>query len=63
MPDIDADAIIVGAAPTGLTLACELGLTGVRTLVLEQLPQPRTVAKAGGIGGLILDLLRYCTST
>jgi 2-polyprenyl-6-methoxyphenol hydroxylase-like FAD-dependent oxidoreductase len=59
MPDIDADAIIVGAAPTGLTLACELGLTGVRTLVLERLPQPRTVAKAGGIGGLILDLLRY----
>ena len=59
MPDIDTDVIIVGAAPTGLMLAAELQLAGVRTLVLDRLPAPRTVAKAGGLGGLILDVLRY----
>lgn len=59
MPVTETDVIIVGAAPTGLTLARELRLTGVRTLVLERLPEPRTVAKAGGLGGRMLDMLRY----
>ncbi|TXH20193.1 MAG: FAD-binding monooxygenase, partial [Mycobacterium sp.] len=51
--------IIVGAGPTGLTLATELCLTGVKPLVLERLTDIREVAKAGGIGGQILNLLRY----
>ncbi|MDR3661106.1 MAG: FAD-dependent monooxygenase [Mycobacterium sp.] len=55
----DTDVIIVGAGPTGLTLAAELCLAGIRPLVLERLPEIREVAKAGGIGGQILDLLRY----
>jgi 2-polyprenyl-6-methoxyphenol hydroxylase-like FAD-dependent oxidoreductase len=55
----DTDVIVVGGAPTGLTLAGELRLAGVRTLVLERLPRPRTIPKAGGLGGRILDLLRY----
>lgn len=59
MPVTETDVIIVGAAPTGLTLARELRLAGVRTLVLERLPGPRTVAKAGGLGGRMLDMLRY----
>ena len=59
MPDIDTDVIIVGAAPTGLMLAGELRLAGVRTLVLERLPEPWAVPKAGGLGGQILDLLHY----
>ncbi|MDT5104730.1 MAG: hypothetical protein QOI25_2243 [Mycobacterium sp.] len=59
MPDIDTDAIIVGAAPTGLMLARELRLAGARTLVLERLPEPRTIKKAGGLGGRMLDMLRY----
>jgi 2-polyprenyl-6-methoxyphenol hydroxylase-like FAD-dependent oxidoreductase len=55
----DTDVIIVGAAPTGLTLARELRLAGVRTLVLERLPEPRAVAKAGGLGGQMLEMLHY----
>jgi 2-polyprenyl-6-methoxyphenol hydroxylase-like FAD-dependent oxidoreductase len=55
----DTDVIVVGGAPTGLMLAGELRLAGVPTLVLERLPQPRAIPKAGGIGGRILDLLRY----
>ena len=55
----DADVIIVGAGPTGLMLAGELRLAGVRPLVLERQPQPRETEKAGGLGGQILQLLRY----
>jgi 2-polyprenyl-6-methoxyphenol hydroxylase-like FAD-dependent oxidoreductase len=56
---MDADVIIVGAGPTGLMLACELRLAGVRALVLERQPQIRDIPKAGGLSGQILDLLRY----
>jgi 2-polyprenyl-6-methoxyphenol hydroxylase-like FAD-dependent oxidoreductase len=55
----DADVVIVGAGPTGLMLAAELGLAGVRPLVLERQPQPRDTPKAGGLSGQILELLRY----
>jgi 2-polyprenyl-6-methoxyphenol hydroxylase-like FAD-dependent oxidoreductase len=56
---MDADVIIVGAGPTGLMLACELCLAGVRPLVLERFPQIRDIPKAGGLSGQILELLRY----
>ena len=56
---IDTDVIIVGAGPTGLMLACELCLAGVRPLVLERQPQIRDIPKAGGLSGQILELLRY----
>jgi 2-polyprenyl-6-methoxyphenol hydroxylase-like FAD-dependent oxidoreductase len=55
----DADVIVVGAGPTGLMLARELGLAGVQALVLERLPQPSETPKAGGLSGQILELLRY----
>jgi 2-polyprenyl-6-methoxyphenol hydroxylase-like FAD-dependent oxidoreductase len=56
---MDADVIVVGAGPTGLMLACELRLAGVRPLVLERQPQIRDIPKAGGLAGQILQLLRY----
>lgn len=55
----DTDVIIVGAGPTGLMLAAELRLAGVRALIVERHPQPRDIPKAGGIGGQILQLLHY----
>ncbi|MBF6129460.1 FAD-dependent monooxygenase [Nocardia brasiliensis] len=55
----DIDVIIVGAGPTGLTLAAESSLAGVRPLVLEKHLAPRDVPKASGIAGQILDVLRY----
>jgi 2-polyprenyl-6-methoxyphenol hydroxylase-like FAD-dependent oxidoreductase len=56
---MDADVIIVGAGPTGLMLAGELRLAGARPLVLERQPQQRDTSKANGLGGQILQLLRY----
>jgi 2-polyprenyl-6-methoxyphenol hydroxylase-like FAD-dependent oxidoreductase len=56
---MDADVIIVGAGPTGLMLAGELSLAGVRALVLERQSQLRETAKANGFGGQITELLRY----
>jgi 2-polyprenyl-6-methoxyphenol hydroxylase-like FAD-dependent oxidoreductase len=56
---MDADVIIVGAGPTGLMLAGELGRAGVRSLALERHPQIRDIPKAGGLSGQILELLRY----
>ncbi|QIS13010.1 FAD-dependent monooxygenase [Nocardia arthritidis] len=43
------DAVVVGAGPVGLTLACELGLAGVDVLVVERLAEPDMTLKAGAI--------------
>lgn len=56
---MDTDVIIAGAGPTGLMLAAELRPAGVRPVVLERQPRPRDTPKAGGLGGQILELLRY----
>jgi 2-polyprenyl-6-methoxyphenol hydroxylase-like FAD-dependent oxidoreductase len=56
---MDADVIIVGAGPTGLMLAGELCLAGVRPLVLERQPRLRETPKASAFNGQIVELLRY----
>jgi 2-polyprenyl-6-methoxyphenol hydroxylase-like FAD-dependent oxidoreductase len=56
---MDADVVISGAGPSGLMLAAELRLAGVRPLVLERQPEIGKTPKANGIGGQILQLLRY----
>jgi 2-polyprenyl-6-methoxyphenol hydroxylase-like FAD-dependent oxidoreductase len=40
--------VIAGGGPTGLWLACELALAGVRTAVLEKLARPTGLSKALG---------------
>lgn len=56
---MDVDVVVVGAGPTGLMLAGELGQAGMRTLLLERRPAPSAMAKAGGLAGQILQLLHY----
>ncbi|GGU55605.1 FAD-dependent monooxygenase [Lentzea flava] len=56
---MNTDVIIAGAGPAGLMLAAELRLAGVRPLVLERQPRRRDTPKAGGLGGQVLELLRY----
>ena len=51
--------MVVGAGPTGLLLACELGSAGVRSLVLEAHPAIRQTPRAGGLSGQILEVLRH----
>lgn len=46
---LDADVIIAGAGPVGLTIANTLGLYGVRTIVVEQLDRIIDYPRAIGI--------------
>jgi 2-polyprenyl-6-methoxyphenol hydroxylase-like FAD-dependent oxidoreductase len=45
----DAEVIVVGAGPTGLMLAGELGRAGVRTLVLDAATERSRQSRAGSI--------------
>ncbi|MFI6349063.1 FAD-dependent monooxygenase [Streptomyces sp. NPDC050560] len=52
-----AEVVIVGAGPTGLTLAYELALAGARPLVLEKLPRRIEQVKGGGVQPRTAELL------
>lgn len=56
---MDADVVIAGAGPTGLMLACELHLAGVRSIVLERLAEPTGLSKALALVGRSVDTLDY----
>jgi 2-polyprenyl-6-methoxyphenol hydroxylase-like FAD-dependent oxidoreductase len=56
---VDADVVIAGAGPTGLMLACELRLAGVRPVVLERLAEPTGLSKALALVGRSVDTLDY----
>src|SRR5258708_8983650 len=42
---MDTQVIIVGAGPVGLTLAVDLGLRGVRCILLQKKPEPQFLPK------------------
>jgi 2-polyprenyl-6-methoxyphenol hydroxylase-like FAD-dependent oxidoreductase len=41
------DVVVAGASPNGLMLACELGLAGIRPVLLDSLPGPNPQARGG----------------
>ena len=55
MQAFDADVIVVGAGPTGLMLAGELRLAGVRPLVLERLAEPMKQSRALGFSARTME--------
>jgi 2-polyprenyl-6-methoxyphenol hydroxylase-like FAD-dependent oxidoreductase len=51
------DVIIAGAGPTGLMLAAELRLHGVRTVVLERDTEPTKVVRALGLHARSIEIM------
>ncbi len=55
----EAGVVVAGGGPTGLWLACELALAGVRVTVLEQLAEPTGLSKALGLQARSMEMLEY----
>jgi 2-polyprenyl-6-methoxyphenol hydroxylase-like FAD-dependent oxidoreductase len=53
------EVVIAGASPNGLMLACELGLAGVRPVVLDPLPGPNPQARVNRIVGQAARILDH----
>jgi 2-polyprenyl-6-methoxyphenol hydroxylase-like FAD-dependent oxidoreductase len=53
------DAVIAGAGPNGLMLAGELGLAGIRAVVLDPMPGPNPEPRANGIVGQGVRILDH----
>jgi 2-polyprenyl-6-methoxyphenol hydroxylase-like FAD-dependent oxidoreductase len=52
----DAGVLVVGAGPTGLTLACELLRRGVGCRIIDKAPAPATTSRALGLQPRNLEL-------
>ncbi|MFI9837726.1 FAD-dependent monooxygenase [Nonomuraea sp. NPDC051941] len=53
----ETDVIVVGAGPTGLMLACELALAGVRCRLLERRTEQPNITRAFAVHARTLELL------
>jgi 2-polyprenyl-6-methoxyphenol hydroxylase-like FAD-dependent oxidoreductase len=54
---LDADVIVVGAGPTGMMLASELRLHGVRVLALEKLLEPMPIVRSLGLHARSIEVM------
>ncbi|MGW6841140.1 FAD-dependent monooxygenase [Streptomyces sp. NPDC054958] len=54
---MDTDVLIVGAGPTGMTLANELLTAGVSTVLVDRLSRRSDLSKAGGVQSRTLEAL------
>src|SRR5215469_13682744 len=52
----DVEALVVGAGPTGMTVASELKRHGMECRIIDRLLQPSQVSKALGIQSRTLEL-------
>lgn len=57
MRETTFDVIVVGAGPTGLMLACELRLHGVRVLLLEKEAEPNPIVRALGMHARSVEVM------
>src|SRR5437899_6705557 len=55
---MDAQVLIVGAGPTGLTLAIDLVLRGVRAIVVEQKDAPQFLPKMERCNARTMEIYR-----
>ena len=55
--DLDTDVLVVGAGPTGLTLACDLARRGVRHQIIERAPRANRASKAKTIQPRAMEVL------
>jgi len=53
------EVVIIGAGPNGLMLACELGLAGIRPVVLDPMPGPNPAPRANRIVGQAARILDH----
>ena len=55
---MDSEVLIVGAGPTGLTLAIDLGKRGVRCTLIEQKAQPAFLPKMERVNARTMEIYR-----
>src|SRR5271167_3573947 len=55
---MNSDVVIVGAGPTGLTLAIDLGRRGVRCMLIEQKERPAFLPKMERINARSMEIYR-----
>jgi 2-polyprenyl-6-methoxyphenol hydroxylase-like FAD-dependent oxidoreductase len=55
---MDHEVVIVGGGPVGLTLAVDLGLRGIRCILIEQKPEPQFLPKMERCNARTMEMFR-----